>query len=64
MDLENRWKELCAMAATEKDPTRLSQLVSEIMRLIDLQQARRRGDGGETPSKEDKDGSTPEINQK
>ena len=40
MDLEQRWKDLCAQAAVEKDPVKLSQLVSEIMRLIDLQQKR------------------------
>jgi hypothetical protein len=40
MDLEQRWKELCAQAAVERDPERLSQLVSEIVRLIDLQQQR------------------------
>jgi|1186.fasta_scaffold02552_3 hypothetical protein len=33
---DEKWKELCAQAAVEQDPQRLSQLVNEIIRLIDL----------------------------
>ena len=30
-----RWKELCALAAVEQDPQRLLELVQEITRLLD-----------------------------
>lgn len=55
MDLENRWKELCALAASEKNPERLSQLVAEIVRLIDLQQARGKGNAPDVHFQKDKD---------
>ena len=31
---EERWKELCKQAATEQDPHKLSELVTEINRLL------------------------------
>jgi hypothetical protein len=34
-DKTERWKELCALAAVEKDPKRLLELVQEITRLLD-----------------------------
>jgi hypothetical protein len=42
-----RWKELCAQAAKEQDPSRLQQLTTEICRLLEekevrLQEARRK----------------------
>lgn len=35
MQDDERWKELCAQAAVEKDPVKLSKLVNEICRLLD-----------------------------
>ena len=34
-DNEEKWKELCAQAAVEQDPYKLSELVNEIIRLIE-----------------------------
>jgi hypothetical protein len=33
---DEKWKALCAQAAVEQDPHKLSQLINEIIRLIDL----------------------------
>lgn len=57
MDLEKRWKELCALAAIEKDPERLSQLVTEIVRLIDLRQSRLNANHADQHRLKDEDGS-------
>jgi hypothetical protein len=35
MNDDERWKELCAQAATEQDPKRLSDLVRELCALLD-----------------------------
>lgn len=35
------WKDLCAEAAVEKDPQRLTELIAEITRLIDAEQLKR-----------------------
>lgn len=40
MEKSQRWRELCAQAAVEKDPDRLMQLVAEISRLFDEEHAR------------------------
>jgi hypothetical protein len=40
MEKNQRWRELCAQAALEKDPDRLMQLVAEISRLFDEEHAR------------------------
>ena len=40
-----RWRDLCAQASVERDPERLTQLVSEILRLLDEREDRtQRGD--------------------
>lgn len=36
-----RWKELCGLAAVEKDPKRLLELVSQISALLQMQELRR-----------------------
>ena len=35
---EQRWRELCAQAAVEQDPEKLMQLVTEITRLLGIEQ--------------------------
>jgi len=40
MEKNQRWRELCAQAAVEKDPDRLMELVAEISRLFDEEHAR------------------------
>ena len=35
MTKQNRWRELCAQAAVEKDPKRLLELVEEINRILE-----------------------------
>ncbi len=35
-----RWKQLCAQAATEQDPKKLLELVKEINRLLEQKQRR------------------------
>lgn len=35
---EERWRELCALAAVEADPQKLMELVKEISRLLDEKQ--------------------------
>lgn len=35
---EQRWRELCALAAVEQDPEKLMQLVTEITRLLGEEQ--------------------------
>lgn len=40
MEKSERWRELCAQAAVEKDPKRLMKLVAEISRLFDEEHAR------------------------
>jgi hypothetical protein len=37
---EERWKELCALAATEQDPRKLRALVREINELLSRKQKR------------------------
>ena len=37
-----RWKELCAKAAVEKDPRRLLELVQEINRILEEQDNKRK----------------------
>jgi hypothetical protein len=32
---EERWKEICAKAAVEKDPAKMLELIAEINRLLD-----------------------------
>jgi hypothetical protein len=39
-ETEERWRELCAKAATEQDPNRLMELISEINELIEKKQQR------------------------
>jgi hypothetical protein len=34
-DSDEKWKDLCAQAAVERDPHKLSKLVAEILRLLD-----------------------------
>jgi hypothetical protein len=38
--VKERWRELCEQAAIEQDPTKLSELVSEIDRLLEEKQNR------------------------
>lgn len=40
MEKSQRWRDLCAQAAMEKDPNRLMELVAEISRLFDEEHAR------------------------
>ena len=40
MEKNQRWRELCAQAALEKDPDRLMELVAAISRLFDEEHAR------------------------
>jgi len=54
--MENKdksWKELCAEAAIEKDPQRLTELVTEILRLLDAERKKHDGAIG---------GAEPELN--
>ena len=37
---QERWKELCALAALEQDPKRLLELTQEINRLLALKEQR------------------------
>ena len=37
---EERWKELCALAILEKDPSKLVALTKEINRLLELKEQR------------------------
>jgi hypothetical protein len=39
-ETEERWRELCAKAATEQDATRLMELISEINELLEKKQQR------------------------
>jgi hypothetical protein len=39
---EERWRQLCALAAVEQDPQKLMELVKEISRLLDEKQSRNR----------------------
>ena len=39
-ETEERWRELCAKAATEQDPNRLMELISEINELLEKKQQR------------------------
>jgi hypothetical protein len=52
MEKNQRWRELCAQAAIEKDPKRLMELVAEISRLFDEERASRKsvetGENSET----------------
>ena len=41
---DERWRELCALAAVEQDPKRLMELVREITRLLELRDARQSRD--------------------
>jgi hypothetical protein len=41
-----KWKELCAKAAAEKDPTRLLELVEEINRILQEQENKRKNRPG------------------
>jgi hypothetical protein len=40
MEKNQRWRDLCAQAAIERDPKRLMELVAEISRLFDEEHAR------------------------
>jgi hypothetical protein len=40
---KERWMELCAQAAVEQDPEKLSELVAEIDRLLQAKQDRLKG---------------------
>jgi hypothetical protein len=40
MDEPEKWKEVCALAAKEKDPNKLMELVAEVLRLFDQQHKR------------------------
>jgi hypothetical protein len=42
---EERWRELCALAAVEQDPRKLMSLVREISHLLDLRDQRRAHEG-------------------
>jgi hypothetical protein len=46
---DEQWKELCKQAAVEQDPQKLTKLVAEIVRLIDLrkQHIQQKQTGGE-----------------
>lgn len=37
---EERWKELCALAAIEQDPAQLLALIKEINRLLEIKEQR------------------------
>jgi hypothetical protein len=39
-ETEERWRELCAKAATEQDPKRLMELIGEINELLEKKQQR------------------------
>lgn len=39
MQKNQRWRELCALAAVEQDPKKLLELVAEISRLFDEEHA-------------------------
>jgi len=40
MDNQEKWMELCALAAEEQDPKKLMQLTNEIIRLLDEKDTR------------------------
>jgi len=46
---EERWRQLCALAAVEQDPQKLMELVKEISRLLDEKQSRNRGREDDDP---------------
>ena len=48
---EQRWRELCALAAVEQDPEKLMRLVTEITRLLGEEQ----GGAKASPSAKPKD---------
>ena len=52
MEDQERWKELCAQAAVEKDPVKLIELVDEINRLLDEKEARARANRAKNDYKE------------
>jgi hypothetical protein len=49
-----RWKELCALAAVEQHPQRLTELVSEIVALLEAKQCRFNTPRPEPPKANDK----------
>jgi hypothetical protein len=53
MQKNQRWRELCALAAVEQDSEKLMALVAEITRLFDEEQAARNAKGG--PNRPDED---------
>ena len=40
MENQEKWMEVCALAAKEQDPKKLMQLTQEILRLLDEKDAR------------------------
>lgn len=44
---EERWRQLCALAAVEQDPQKLMELVREISRLLEEKQKHSRPEGKE-----------------
>jgi hypothetical protein len=53
-DNDEKWKQLCAQAAVEQDPQKLSELVNEIIRLIDRRKQQVKG-------KQPKEDSSPDT---
>ena len=49
---EDKWKELCAQAATEQDPDKLLELIAQINQLLEARERRLQGSPPvtETPS--------------
>ena len=52
-----RWRELCALAAVEEDPQKLMELVAQIVGLFDEEQAKSRSEFGRAGSDTDSSGA-------
>jgi hypothetical protein len=50
-EVKERWMHLCALAAEEKDPDRLTELIREICELLDAKQHRLKMKPPEPPQK-------------
>jgi hypothetical protein len=57
MQKNQRWRELCALAAVEQDPKKLLELVAEISRLFDEAHAGNKANPGDAPASQSPPGA-------
>ena len=57
MQKNQRWKELCALAAVEEDPQKLMELVAQIVGLFDEEQTKSRSEFRQAGSDTDSSGT-------